>query len=51
MNRCTKESASTDSPKIQVSLILEFLVAKEMRLNVTILKLYEIEIVCVATVF
>lgn len=45
MNRCAKESAVTESPQIQVSLILEFPAAKEMRLNIIIPKLCEIEIV------
>jgi len=46
-----QESAVTDSPQIQVSLILEFPVAKEMRLNLIIPKSYGIEIVGLAMGF
>ena len=46
-----KNSEDTENPQIQVSLILEFPVTKEMRLKVVIPKLYGIEIVGVATGF
>jgi hypothetical protein len=51
MNRCTKESTDTESPKIQVSLILEFSAVKEMSLNVVTPKFYRREIVGLTTGF